>query len=121
MDMSSSVRYVKGVGDKKALLLGKLGIYTVADLISYYPRDYEDRGNVQPVAETELGQTASLILTVGTVPVYRLIRKGLSVTKFNAYDDSGVCNITFFNQPYAKDVYKTGFPILTHSFPPKIC
>lgn len=108
MDMSSSVRYVKGVGDKKALLLGKLGIYTVADLISYYPRDYEDRGNVQPVAETELGQTASLILTVGTVPVYRLIRKGLSVTKFNAYDDSGVCNITFFNQPYAKDVYKTG-------------
>lgn len=108
MDINSSVRYIKGVGDKRAMLLAKLGIYTVADLLAYYPRDYEDRGNTVLLCDTELGQTASVIMTVGTVPTYRLIRKGLSVTKFNAFDDSGTCNVTFFNQPYAKDVYRTG-------------
>ncbi len=108
MDMTASVKYIKGVGEKRAELLSKLGIYTVADLINYYPRDYEQRGNVVKLSDTTLGQTASLVLTVGTAPVYKLVRKGFSVTKFSAFDETGTCLITFFNQPYAKDLYKLG-------------
>lgn len=107
-DGLTSVRYIKGVGDKRAEQLARLGIYTVGDLINYYPRDYEFRGNVALIAETELGQNASVRLTVGTSPSYKLIRKGFSVTKFSAFDESGTCLITFFNQPYAKDIYKLG-------------
>ena len=49
MDLNKDVKYVKGVGPNRVLLLNKLGIYTLQDLISYYPRDYEDRSKVKNI------------------------------------------------------------------------
>ena len=43
MDLNNDVKYIKGVGPNRVVLLNKLGIYTLKDLITYYPRDYEDR------------------------------------------------------------------------------
>ena len=43
MDLNNDVKYVKGVGPNRVVLLNKLGIYTLEDLITYFPRDYEDR------------------------------------------------------------------------------
>ncbi len=108
MKLSDSVRFLKGVGEKRATLLEKLGIFTVADLVHYYPRTYEYRGNVVTIEDAPLGQTCALELTVGTAPTYKLIRKGFSVTKFTAFDESGTIAVTFFNQPYAKDLYRLG-------------
>lgn len=108
MKLSDSVRFLKGVGEKRAVLLEKLGIFTVADLVHYYPRTYEYRGNVVSVEDAPLGQISSLELTVGSAPTYKLIRKGFSVTKFTAFDESGTIQITIFNQPYAKDLYRLG-------------
>lgn len=108
MKANDSIRFLKGVGEKRASLLEKLGIFTVADLIHYYPRAYEYRGNVVTVENAPLGQVCSLELTVGTSPTYKLVRKGFSVTKFTAFDESGTILITIFNQPYAKDLYRLG-------------
>ena len=41
--LDTDVRYCKGIGERKALLLNKLGVFTVHDLVSYFPRKYEDR------------------------------------------------------------------------------
>lgn len=108
MKLSDSIKALKGVGQKRAELLEKLGIFTIDDLIHFYPRTYEYRGKICKIEDAILGETCSLELTVGTSPVYKLIKKGLSVTKFTAFDESGTCHITFFNQPYAKDMYKLG-------------
>ncbi len=108
MNLTSSIRFLKGVGEKRAALLEKLGIFTVADLIHYYPRTYEYRGNVVAIEDAPLGQVCALRLTVGTSPTYKLVRKGFSVTKFTAFDESGTIHITIFNQPYAKDLYRVG-------------
>ncbi len=108
MQLNDSVRFLKGVGEKRATLLEKLGIFTVGDLVHYYPRAYEYRGNVVSIEDAPLGQTCSLELTVGTAPTYKLVRKGFSVTKFTAFDESGTILITIFNQPYAKDLYRLG-------------
>ena len=43
IDLEKDIQYVKGIGPKKAYKLNKLGIFTLKDLITYYPRDYEDR------------------------------------------------------------------------------
>ena len=43
IDLKQSVQYIKGVGPQRAALLRKLNIYTLEDLITYFPRDYEDR------------------------------------------------------------------------------
>ena len=45
LDLSKNVKYIKGVGPARAELLNTLGIFTLNDLITYFPRTYEDRGN----------------------------------------------------------------------------
>lgn len=49
-DLNSDVRYLKGIGEKKALALNKLGVFSLYDLISFFPRKYEDRSRVCPIA-----------------------------------------------------------------------
>ena len=47
IDLDNNVKYIKGVGPNRVESLNKLGIFTLKDLITYYPRDYEDRSMVQ--------------------------------------------------------------------------
>ena len=50
-DLTTDVRYIKGIGEQRAKALGKLGIRTLRDLISWFPRRYEDRTTLLPIAE----------------------------------------------------------------------
>ncbi len=53
MDLKKDVKYIKGVGPNRALLLNKLGIETLEDLITYYPRGYEDRSKPKDLIDCE--------------------------------------------------------------------
>ena len=53
VDLNKDVKYVKGVGPAKEQLLNRLGIFTLKDLISYYPRTYEDRSKPKFICECE--------------------------------------------------------------------
>ena len=115
MAINSHVKEMKGVGDAKARSLAKLGIYTIKDLLFHFPKAYQNRGAVTTVSETamRLRQTGesvpvSLMLTVGDDAVTKMIRRGMVLTKFRAFDESGVCEITFFNQGYLKDTFRKG-------------
>ena len=44
IDLKQNIQFIKGVGPARVELLNKLGIFTLEDLITYFPRDYEDRG-----------------------------------------------------------------------------
>ena len=50
--LDTDIRYCKGIGEKKALLFNKLGVFNVRDLVSYFPRKYEDRSSFKPIALT---------------------------------------------------------------------
>ena len=52
VDLKQSVQYLKGVGPNRAKLLNLLGVYSVEDLINYYPRAYEDRTKVKKIYES---------------------------------------------------------------------
>ena len=114
LSSSSLVTVMRGVGDARAGALASLGILTVGDLLRHYPRGYQCRGDVRSVEEArrlceEGAETPiSLILTVSAEPSFRVIRRGMSVLKFRAFDDSGVCEITYFNQNYLRDTFHTG-------------
>lgn len=53
MELDKDVRYVKGVGEAKAKVLNKLRIYTLEDLITYFPRNYEDRSIAKNLSDVE--------------------------------------------------------------------
>ena len=91
-----------------------LGITTVRDLLYHIPRGYQCRGNTKTVGEAvEMAKSGhempvSLLLTVAAEPKYRMIRRGMSVLKFRAFDETGTVEITYFNQNYLRDVFHTG-------------
>ena len=57
-ELSTDVRYIKGVGEQRAKALARLGVHTLGDLLNYFPRAYEDRTAVRPIAELAVDETA---------------------------------------------------------------
>ena len=95
-----SVRYLKGVGEARAKTFAALGITTLYDLISYFPRTYEDRSRILPIAELQVEEPACFRAFVTTQPRTHHIRKGLDLTKLTVADETAKLNLTFFNQTY---------------------
>lgn len=110
MDIGAStpVSYLYGIGPKKAEAFARLGIFTLRDLCYHFPRAYENRGNIKLLSEVTDGEVCALMLTVSGTPKIARIRRGMDLTKLRAFDESGSCNITFFNAPYVKDALHTG-------------
>ena len=108
LNKDSPVGELSGVGAVRQKQLNKLGISTVKDLIYLFPRAYEKRGDVKLLSEIELNIPQSLILTVASEVKSAALRRGLTISKFRAFDKSGACEIVFFNSPYVKDVFYVG-------------
>ena len=101
-DLSTDVRYVKGIGEARAKSLQKLGIFTLGDLIAHFPRAYDDRREARRIADLQPGETACVRAMVAAEPTLSRIRRGLELVKLRAVDESGAMEITFFNQGYMK-------------------
>ena len=106
--LDKSVRELRGVGDTRAAGLSKLGIETIRDLVYFFPRAYERRGDVRKLCNALTDEPTSLILKVGTNVKNARIRKDLTISKFRAYDETGAVEIVFFNSPFVKDIFKIG-------------
>ena len=107
-DLKTDVRYIKGIGEQRAKALDKLGIRSLRDLISWFPRRYEDRTETRRVADLVPGETACVAAMVAAPPVVSHIRKGLDLVKVRAVDETGALDVTFFNQSWLKNSLRTG-------------
>ena len=101
-ELTDGIRFIKGIGEARAKALEKLDIFTLYDLVSYFPRDYEDRSAVKYIADVTDGESCCVKATVATAPTLARIRKGMELVKFRIADESGAANVTFFNQSYVK-------------------
>lgn len=101
LSFSDPVQYLKGVGPARGKAFQALGVFTVEDLLRHYPRTYEDRTKVLPIAGLEVGQPACFRAMVMTTPRTSRIRQGLEITKLTVADSSARLNLTFFNQRHA--------------------
>ena len=106
VDLEKEIKYIKGVGPNRASILNKLGIYNLKDLITYFPREHEDRGNPKNISELIDGEEALIC----AFPVARMseikIRKNLTLCKLIVRDETGTCQITWYNQSYLKNTFK---------------
>ena len=107
-DLQTDVRYIKGIGEARAKALSKLGIGTLQDLIGYFPRRYEDRTMTRRIRELEIGETVCVRAMIAQDPTANRISGGRTVVKARAVDDSGVLDLTFFNQEYRKNSLHRG-------------
>ena len=107
VDLNKDVKYIKGVGPARVVLLNKLGIFTLKDLITYYPRTYEDRSKPKFICECEDGEEALIeALVCNNMTNVRL--KGKTMQRVIVRDETGSATITWFNQTYLKGKFKVG-------------
>lgn len=105
---STDIRFLKGVGEKRAELLRKKGIDTVGALLRFYPRAYLDWQNITPISECHEGENVCVRAEI-TSPVKTInIRRGMTLYKFSAADDSGVIEVTLFNRKYLAENLREG-------------
>ena len=105
---------LSGVGAARKTAYNKMGIYTVEDLLYHFPRAYEHRGDIRMLTEARLDAykngkaRMSTLLTVSTEPRISRIKGRMTLLKFRAFDDSGSCDITFFNQDFLRNTFTVG-------------
>ena len=107
VDLNKDVKYVKTVGPNRVKLLNKLNIYTLKDLITYYPRDYQDRSKPKNLYECIDGEE-TLIEGIAVAKMTEMHKGKMTISKLTVRDQTGVCYITWFNQGYLRDVFVPG-------------
>lgn len=107
-DLLKDVKYIKGVGPERVKSLNKLGIFTLEDLITYYPRTYEDRSKAKKIEELVNGEEALIEATCVSKIAEIKIRKNMTIYKLIVRDETNTCQITWFNMPYLKTKFKLG-------------
>ncbi|WGX75823.1 ATP-dependent DNA helicase RecG [Paraclostridium bifermentans] len=106
-NLNKEIKYVKGIGPKRANKLSKLGIFTVSDLLFYFPRQYEDRNNLRKIFELKDEEKVTIRAIVSSIETSN-IRKGLVITKIGVRDETGFARLVFFNQEYISSTLKKG-------------
>ena len=101
IEQKTCVQYLKGVGEKRAKLLSKLGIFTVEDLLRHYPRSYRKWNEYIEISKAIIGDTCCIKAIAGKTPVGVKINKGLSIFKTTATDGISTIRLTFFNNKFA--------------------
>lgn len=110
-DLKKDIQYVKGIGPKKAYKLNKLGIFTLKDLLYYFPRQYEDRNNLKKISELKNEDKATIKAVIVGITT-STPRKGMTLTKVDIKDETGYAKLVFFNQPYVSNTFRSGDTIL---------
>ena len=112
LTLKSDVMYLKGVGPKLAYLLNKLGIYTVSDLLYYFPRKHVDYSTRTRIRDLEAGETTTIFGVIKNVEAFNT-KNNLGVLKVKISDNSGSIDLNFFVSKanrYALERMKSQFP-----------
>ena len=108
MFMSSPISEISGIGEKTAAIYHKMNIFTIHDLLTNYPRDYEEWKDICSISEMTVNQTNLICATVVQTPQTLHIRKNMSITTIHVKDETGICDLIYFNMPYVKNTFQPG-------------
>lgn len=107
MDWNSPVSLLKGIGEQRERKLQKLGISTMEDLLTHYPREYKDRSEILKIADLPMDEPSTFLAQVKEEG--QNSRHGrLVYTRMKVYDETGSVGVLWYNQPYMKNSLKIG-------------
>ncbi len=103
--LSERIGTIKGVGPKTEPLLNKMGIFSIQDLLDYYPRDYDVYNEPVLISELDEGYIRAVRGTiVGNIK--EINNKRLPITQVTIKDDTGMLQLTWFRSPYIKKMLR---------------
>ena len=114
LELTTALRYVKGLGPKRAEELETQGMRCVEDLLLHLPFRYEDRSQFLPIAALAPGVRGTIKGRVVTSALRRTRARGLSIFEAVVEDASGSIRVIFFNQPYLRTLLSHGREVILH-------
>ena len=96
----TDIQFLKGVGEKRAVVLKSKGIDTVGALLRFYPRAYLDWTDVKLIAETDFWSPSCIRAKIVTPIKSSYIRKDMTIYRFAVEDESGRAWVTLYNQKF---------------------
>jgi ATP-dependent DNA helicase RecG len=106
MDLQASITTIKGVGPETTKKFEKLGVFTVYDLLTFWPRRYDDYSEVLPILKIEPG-AVTIKGSIESIKTKR-VRRGMHITEAVIRDESSALRVVWFNQPYREKYFKPG-------------
>ena len=100
--LNESISVLNGIGQKRAELFRTLGVFTVSDLLTFYPRGYEDRTKLKKLAELTDGETVCVRGRAVSPLRENMIRKNLYVCSLKISDGTGFLELVWFNNRFIK-------------------
>lgn len=108
MNIDDNIKNLKSVGPKRLKLLNSIGIFSIKDLLYFYPRRYEDSSKILKLSEGIIGEKSTFRCRILSLLDNRNIRRGLSITSFLIEDDSAEAKLIFFNNRFIKNTIDFG-------------
>lgn len=108
MNIDDNIKNLKSVGPKRLKLLNNIGIFSIKDLLYFYPRMYEDSSKILKLSEGIIGEKSTFRCRILSLLDNRNIRRGLSITFFLIEDDSAEARLIFFNNRFIKNTIDFG-------------
>ncbi|MBQ3118632.1 MAG: ATP-dependent DNA helicase RecG [Clostridia bacterium] len=102
--LNQNITVLQGIGQKRAESFRTLGIYSVEDLLHFYPRAYEDRTTIKKIAEIKDGDTVCIRARAVTPLRENFVRKNMYVCSLKVSDGTGYLEIVWFNNHYIKNM-----------------
>ncbi|WP_317856224.1 ATP-dependent DNA helicase RecG [Chakrabartyella piscis] len=107
MDWKSPVAMLKGIGEQREKKLNRLGIFTIEDLLTHFPREYKDRSQMTHIGDLELNEESTFLAQVkfqgDNIRLGRFL-----LTRIMVGDETGVVGALWYNQPYLKNTLIVG-------------
>lgn len=107
IDLATDIKYLKGVGPKRAQLMNRLGIRNVYELLRHFPKRYLDRTQITPMRRTRIGETVTILGRVEHKELRDTRRRG-NIFSLIIADETGMVECVWFNQPWLKRTFTKG-------------
>lgn len=107
MDINSSIRELKGIGEKTGKTFEKLGVYSIRDMLLAFPRDYKKMPQCEKIETLTVGTECAIQAVVNGAPLVKNTRS-ISLTLAHASDGTGSIQLLWYRAPYLKNSLKSG-------------
>lgn len=97
---SMKIEELSGIGKKRAELFKKLGVFSVGELLNFYPRTYEDWSEITDIADVGDGETVCIRASVHSAFQSGFTKTGKYIAKTIVTDETGACELIYFNNKY---------------------
>lgn len=113
MQLTDNITTIKGIGEKTALLFSKASVFSVYELINYFPRNFIELPDITSIAEIKKGQINAIKGRICSSPsLYS--NRGKSILSFGVNDGTDIIKVYYFNMPFLKNTIKSGSEVVVY-------